>query len=243
MGKISLLIVATLALAVSCISSRRSVGFIHVCQPGEQVQQEPTVQDPVGDSPRKEPKSYLIRVNFVLFKDEVQQSPQVVEEFMGALKVWADNLPIECMIYTEDATDASPWSTIPGMIKVHIVDVQKAYMMEDGVLGFYEARTDTLALDVDSLITEKAMAHNVIVHELGHLFGLQHMMNQGEYYALTGYTMIPDSFDASTLVMFPYLSKSNESVELTNFEIGLALKTLSNLQRLDRHDCLQLTKL
>lgn len=204
------------------------------------------VQQPVAVT---EPTAYLTRLNFVVFEREVSQSPKTAKAFQDALSEWVSKLPIECLIFCEES---SPFpfmpfgpdmiSTQPGIIRVHIVDIHSdPYQMPLGVLGYWSHETNELVLDKVMLEIDPDRAYMVALHELGHVFGLQHIVNVHDMGALTGWYVITDNFDAGKMIMFPISSDKNKDSKLTKLEIDLAMKNLPILQQMVHTDCFHLT--
>lgn len=195
------------------------------------------------------PDSYAIRINFVCFENETSKAPKTAAAFERALQTWSKSLPIECAIFKEKGglfpllpfgPDAV--SDERGMVRVHIVDVQKGpYSQSDKVLGYWTWTRNELFLDQDSLEADEDQAYAVALHELGHVFGLPHFANEKDTDASTGYYVIPKTYNAEKLVMFPISSSLNKRSSLTKLEISLARKNLLVLQQVGRTNCFHLT--
>jgi len=189
---------------------------------------------------------YLVRVNFVLFTQEVAQAPVTSQAFHNALREWADVLPIECAVFLEPPAifpfNLDSIANQRGVIRVHIVDIHAPpYNQPSQILGFWDWGQNLLALDRTTLELDAEMAHIVALHELGHVFGLPHFLNIGAQAGSTGCYMIPAEFDARKLVMFPVVGNINKFSKLTKLEATLAWKNLLGLQQVGRNDCFQLT--
>src|SRR6185436_3031354 len=189
------------------------------------------------------------RFNFVIFEKEIADNPMIAEAFSKALKEWVSNLPVECIIFQEKENSfpfisfgSAAISSQQGIIKVHIIDVHaEPYNLPPPVLGFWSWEDNILALDKNALSIDPDRAYAVCMHELGHIFGLEHFVNTHNLEAQSGYIVVSDNFPASKLVMYPLSSEDNIHAKLSNLEIELAKKNLLNLKQLAHNNCFQLT--
>lgn len=195
-----------------------------------------------------EPTSYLVRVNFVIFEDEVAQNPNTAKAFYTALSEWIRHLPIECAVFSEKPSPfpfmlgQSGISSQSGIIQVRILDVQSVpYNMPTPILGFWSKKQSVLALDKDVLEIDPDKAYMVALHELGHVFGLPHIVNKADSYALTGWYVSADGYSAEQMIMFPIAGDLNRYSKLTKLEIDLAAKNLPRLNEMVHTDCFHLT--
>jgi len=125
---------------------------------------------------------------------------------------------------------------------VHIVNIHDIpYNLDASILGFWDWENRILGLDKDSLENDEDMAYIVCLHELGHVFGVQHFVNEKDLNALSGWIVVPNKINATTLVMYPACGDNNKHAKLSDLEIELAKKNLPNLYQLARNDCFCLT--
>jgi hypothetical protein len=206
----------------------------------------PTVE---AESALTEPDAYLVRINFVLFEEEISKSPNTTKAFHDALYTWTRSISIETAVFIEEPSDfpfmpfgPGMLSNRPGVIRVHIADIHAPpYNQPPLLLGFWSWLDNELVLDRVLLENNPDRAYMVALHELGHVFGLPHFANVRDTEANTGFYIIPENFDAKKLVMHPIASESNKNSKLTKLEIEIAQKKLLDLERLGRADCFQLT--
>lgn len=206
------------------------------------VQQQTEVSD--------EPDSYLVRINFVVFEQEAAKYPKCAVAFGKALDEWVANLPIECAVFIEEPGlfafmpfGPAMISNQRGIVRVHFADLTTPpYNRPSGILGYWDWGNNELVLNSLILELDEDRAYMVALHELGHVFGLPHFVNEKDMGATTGTYVIPDTHDARKLVMFPISSDLNKCSKLTKLEIALAEKNLPVLQEIGRTDCFHLTR-
>lgn len=196
----------------------------------------------------QEPTNYLVRFNFVLFDQEIAQNAMVATSFKNALDEWSHHLPIECATMIEK-TSIFPFvlfnndsiSSQPGIIKVHIVDIcASPYNMPQLVLGCWIQETHTLVLSKDALERDAETAYAVSLHELGHVFGLNHVVNRRDPNALSNWIVV-NGANAREMIMYPVCSELNKCAQLSKLEIDLARKNLLHLESIKVNDCFHLT--
>lgn len=214
---------------------------------------EPEVLSPVDQKiiEQSYDQSFMVRINFVLFKDEVDKYPAIAKSFQEALTEWTNNLPIEAAVFIEErqtlpfillwAQNAGV-SSQPGIVRVHLTDIQAApYHVAENVLGFWLLEKNDLYIDTDSSSLDSDLCYLVCLHELGHVFGLPHFVEPRSPDAITGTIVVIPPVEANTLVMYPQCNPANRRAKLSKLEISIALHYLLDLQQLVRNDCLHLT--
>lgn len=199
------------------------------------------VQKSLGEP--AQPDGFLVRLNFVVFQDEVASSPQILKTFQTALAEWASYVPIECAIAVEPSVNTPFVGHInsvlgqPGIVKVHITDIQTVFHVGDDILGFWNGQDRVLAFSKSALDINPDRAKAICMHEIGHALGLHHIVNRRNPEAMSGWLVIEDQFNAESMVMFPYLGDANNHGKLSNLEIALARQHIHEFQMFDRQDC------
>lgn len=240
MKKLMICVVA--ALMVACASVHRG----SVVKKGAKAPSPTSVpaQDPTEGPRPEDPKSYLVRLNLVVFPDEVQAYPVITHALEEALSEWMHEVPIEIAPMIDDHDPSMPQGmpTIadePGVVRVHIASVNgPPYFMPPGVLGFWDAATNLLVLDTSYLEADPDMAYSVCLHELGHVLGLPHIENRNSPYAISGEIIVPDDCDAARMVMYPmYDPDKNRRAHLTQLEIDIVRENILDLRKLIYSGC------
>lgn len=179
-------------------------------------------QQPVEFLTSKQKADYLVRINFVLLKKEVEEHPEIVDTLRDAIIEWSAYLPLEVMI-TVDQTDfpiglLSP-RAISGAILVRITDIQAEPIdFNDNILGAYDGVHNVLYIDNDGKDLERL--YFVGLHELGHAFGLSHVFATGDGSAPAGSIMVSENFANNIMVPAASLYKGNKHPTL--LEVKLA---------------------
>lgn len=173
-------------------------------------------------------EDYTVSIEFVIDQRQVNQYPVVTDAFMRAVETWAGAVPIRATVYIENPVGfiwhiETHWRDRPGVIEVLLDDLQSPpYSAEEELIGLWKPEVDRLLLDADRLEKDPALAYAVALHELGHAFGVPHIVGEDKS-ALTGYIVVPIPDDkAQEYVMYPFKSNDKKQDTLSPVEIDIA---------------------
>lgn len=186
------------------------------------------LQSTAQDSVPFDNKLY-VSMEVVFHAHQAAEYPVTSDALQNALATWADVLPVRLTVYVEDPSP--PTFFLPfgrpsflnrwNIIEILMDDLQAPpFNMRSGILGIWQPNEFRIILDADTLETDVAMAYSVALHELGHMFGLPHLVGWNEP-APSGWIVLPDGQDASEYLMYP--SRGNKSQDcLSQLEIDVA---------------------
>ena len=158
---------------------------------------------------------YKVRVDFVLPIEYKTQYPFIARAFEDAARTWAEVIPIDVRLIPKRTSDPT---AIDIIIAPNIVI--GGYYAPDRYLGLYYPPARSVFLS-SRLLTSYDKAYSVALHELGHVFGLRHVIDLlGDGYGGTGDTVI--SLHAELSLMYPVYTEENEGSTLSKFDIELA---------------------
>jgi hypothetical protein len=192
--------------------------------------------DLVKDPHSQEQISYLTRLNFVLYRSEVDAYPQAKKGFEEAIQEWCKYLPLDCKITIID--DVTPYlPSIQRQLPGGCIEVRLAasggpeFKLPHQIIGLWQSNINTLLLNGPFLEKNPEYAKRTALHELGHMLGLPHIVNSKDEDTQSGYIVVPDEIDAKKFIMYPtLLPGANE--DLSELEIHLAQERILNLTTL-----------
>jgi len=186
----------------------------------------PRLQDEkTMDGPGVRPEDvFTVKIEFVLFEDEVQAYPGLVTAFLEAISDWVDVLPIEVMIAVEeDGLLHSVLGARRRIISVHFEDIQARPGLEDTLMiGFWLLDQSLLVMDTDYLVDKPELAKHVALHEIGHVFGLPHITEQGTLFSSAGDITLPLDFMPKSFLMYPAATPESTASVISQLEISMA---------------------
>ena len=173
-------------------------------------------------------EKFVIAVEFVLYARQKEQYPEIADAFLMALHEWEKHIPIKLSVFTEDPTVINPvygvevWHNRPGIIQVLIVDLNAPpFNYPEGVIGLWDSVNHHIQLDADVLTAHPDAAYGVSLHELGHVFGVPHIVGE-EDHGISGFIIVPKEVEAEKYVMYPIYKKDGHHA-LSVIEINLAI--------------------
>ena len=184
----------------------------------------PTLQSPPQTS------DYRVRVEFILPEEQIQEFPSVAMAFYDAVSEWAKLIPIDPVISTSKidldhrGVRDGRWDE-PDVIKVRIVDLQTYLWSSPEMIGVWFPSSRQLFLDSDFLsdpaFPQRARA--TAMHELGHVFGLPHVVSrrQIDKVRLGDITLLPEN-KPELYTMYHTLTSENVMAVPSALEIQIA---------------------
>lgn len=158
---------------------------------------------------------YKIRLEFYIAQEDVDEYPDLVQSFGWALEQWSEVLPIEALVFFDDIILSRP----------SVVTVDFSNAESDNILGVWFDKPNRIIFFTKHLIGHNQLTNAVCLHELGHLFGLPHILYPLDARAPAG-SIIADN--AETYFMFPQLD-DDAPTKISALEQKIALNYVINI--------------
>lgn len=179
------------------------------------LQRDPDIKDKV-----------FISVEFSIQIEDFRRHTFFVNSFTAAVAEWAKHLPIRTTFYFDGILPVVGKMPLAEpdrlyVINVGFVDLQSGgYNYDKKIVGIWEPWRRNILFDVDYFQQNPTELYSVALHELGHLFGLPHIVNKFEL-GYTGYLVLQEG-DARDYVMYPAAFDDREQNKLSDIEIEFA---------------------
>ena len=178
-----------------------------------------------------------VSVEFVIDIKDFKQHAYFVNAFNAAVAEWAKHIPIRTTFYFDGLTIPFMQMTSPAdrinVISLVFADLQaKPYNYEEKIIGMWSPGRRSILFDVDYFQKNPEEIYSVALHELGHLFGLPHIVNMNEP-GYTGYLVLANG-DATDYVMYPAAFTNKPQDQLSDIEIRYARHQVMYVLSLDQ---------
>jgi hypothetical protein len=165
---------------------------------------------------------FYVNIELLVFEEEIALYPETYAAFHRAIMMWSSVVPVRWVLHLESQNSPISARTKPGLIRVVFADLQgPGFDFKEGLIGYWDADNDRVLIDADSLESVPERAYSVALHELGHLFGVPHIIGM-EDVGYTSFAVLPAGKDAKNFVMFPTAIKGLPQNVLSPIEIKLA---------------------
>lgn len=226
---------------VACLSAVQESGTITAITITGQSEQVEEAMEVATNVPTVADKFY-VNFEIVVYQEEIDQYPITWENLRKALTEWSTHVPVRWTILTEDPTTFVSVENRIGAIQIHMADMQgPEYELSRKLLGIWQPHLGRIIIDADFLEDNPDRAYAVSLHELGHMFGIPHVIGLTEI-GFTGFIVLPEGADPTDYVMYHKAVIEKSQTTLSPIEIKLARhNVLYHWTRPDvnyqEHDC------
>jgi hypothetical protein len=184
-----------------------------------------------------------VSVEFAIDIKDFKQHAYFVNAVNAAIAEWAKHIPIRTTFYFDGLmVPFMPLTSSANrfnVISIVFADLQaKPYNYEKNIIGMWSPGRRSILFDVDYFQKNPEEIYSVALHELGHLFGLPHIINKNEL-GYTGYLVLADG-DATDYVMYPAAFTNKPQDQLSELEIQYArhqVLYIFSLEQLMQNEC------
>jgi hypothetical protein len=178
-----------------------------------------------------------VSVEFSIDIQDFKQHTYFVNAFNAAVVEWAKHIPIRTTFYFDGLIVpffpiGSPVDRL-NIIRIVFADLQgKPYNFAKNIIGMWSPGRRSILFDTDYFQKNPEEIYSVALHELGHLFGLPHIVNKHEL-GYTGYLVLAEG-DATDYVMYPAAFTNKPQDQLSELEIHYARHQVMYIFSLDQ---------
>lgn len=184
----------------------------------------PDVYDIYAEMGQGLSSDFYVRINLKVRAEEIKTYPQTWNAVLAALATWAAQVPVHFIVHVQDGVTTT--QVMRESISIRLIDLQAPpYRKPTGLLGLWVQTPPIIFLDADMLEDGPVAAVSVVLHELGHMLGVPHVINWNEP-GLTGFIVLPRGEDASASVMYPRAIPGKDQINLSEIEVAIARHTL-----------------
>ena len=188
------------------------LGFMLLCVPIIQNQKDP------GYFYTEDGGRYKVKFNVVIDPMTRVQFPEISKGFEDAIKEWGKHLPLDLTI---NAISADPISIILNVQE----EIKLGPLAIHETIGLWRPDMSAILLSAKLLKGNYEMAYQTSLHEFGHVFGLTHVVFEGDR-NMTGYLIIEKTDEIP--LMYPGIA-GNERPKISQRDIELAREKIKIL--------------
>ena len=152
---------------------------------------------------------FKIKVEFVIYAADAVIYPHMIPAFTKALQSWSELIPIDVNVFVQPDGFLPVFlglgnpSAYPHIIHVRFSDFSLDKWRNSGYVGVWVPFERTIYLDGKWLEGKPERALRVCLHELGHAFGVGHVVTEKSTMGVTGDIAISAEAMPQRYIMFP----------------------------------------